>query len=89
MASTEPRLCAIYLRDLLQFIKPTHITKFRQVSSRCDAVIGSTPEVQLPKRHYAANFRIYVSSAVALKLCEIVELQLHETDDPVTVPGRG
>lgn len=60
MSPEHPRLCMIYFRDALQFTNPTLINKCRQVSRRCDSMIGSIPEARLPKRY----FEMSISSKV-------------------------
>lgn len=51
----KSRLCAIYLRDVVQFGDPTLINECRQVSRRCDTVICTTPEARLPRRYFYSN----------------------------------
>lgn len=55
MDSSRPRLCAIYLKDLLQFSAPNLIHECRQVSSYYDALISNIPIGRLPKRRYTGE----------------------------------
>ena len=53
MASKKPRLCAIYLRDLLTLTTRPLIDKsLRRVSRHFNSIISTTGEGRLPKRQF-------------------------------------